>query len=105
MKQTVIGTVVGTGNLLTISLGFQPDYVEIINVTSALGFEKAEWITGMADLSAYKTIATGVRTKLTTTGIGMYTGTAGVNNEGFTIGADADLNVLGETISYRAVRN
>jgi len=99
-----IGTVEGTGSAINVSCGFIPDYVEIINIDSAAGFEKGEWITGMADPSAYKTVAAGTRTKITSTGIGTYAGstTAG---KGFTIGADTDLNVSGETIAYRAIRN
>ena len=102
--QEKIGTVEGTGAAITVSCGFQPDYVEIINIDSASGFEKGEWITGMADPSAYKTVAAGTRTKLTTTGIGLFAGSASAA-PGFTIGTDADLNVDGETIAYRAVRN
>lgn len=102
--QTVIGTVEGTGSAIVVALGFAPDYVEIINIDSAAGFEKGEWITGMASPSAYKTVAAGTRTKLTTTGITINAGSDTVA-AGFTIGADADLNASGETISYRATRN
>jgi hypothetical protein len=102
-EQVKIGTVEGTGSAIVISCGFQPDYVEIINIDSSAGFEKAEWIKGMANPSAYKTVAAGTRTKLTTTGIGLYAGTASAG-EGFTINVDTDLNVNGETIAYRAMR-
>tara|TARA_R110001606_G_scaffold149391_2_gene289368 strand:- start:1852 stop:2175 length:324 start_codon:yes stop_codon:yes gene_type:complete len=104
-EQAKIGTVEGTGSAINVECGFLPDYVEIINLDSSAGFEKGEWITGMANPSAYKTVASGTRTKLTTTGIGMYAGTAAGFSQGFSIGADADLNVAGETIAYRAVRN
>jgi len=104
MKDVKIGTVEGTGAAITVPLGWIPDYVEIINIDSAAGFEKGEWIAGMADPSAYKTVAAGTRTKLTTAGIGMYAGSSTVA-PGFTIGTDADLNANGETIAYRAIRN
>lgn len=103
-EQVVIGTVEGTGSAINVECGFNPDYVEIINIDSAAGFEKGEWITGMADPSAYKTVAAGTRTKLTTTGIGSYAGAAGSAALGFTINVDTDLNVSGETIAYRAMR-
>ncbi len=41
---------------------------------------------------------------ITANGITQYEGTSGGNSEGFTIGADSDVNVSGETIVYTAYR-
>jgi hypothetical protein len=41
---------------------------------------------------------------ITANGISQYVGTSGGNSQGFTIGADSDVNVSGETILWEAYR-
>lgn len=98
------GTVEGTGSAINVSTGFQPDYVKVLNYDSAT-IEGAEWFggAGMPDGSAIKQTGTPTRTKITSNGISAYAGDD-TNEEGFTIGADADINASGETIYWIAMR-
>lgn len=99
----VSGTVAGTGAALTINCGFVPDCVELINVTSATK-EELKWVEGMAAASGLKTINAS-RSIVTEGGVSVVGGTEGSTVEqGFVIGADADINVAAETIFYRATR-
>ncbi len=91
-----VGSIVGTGSALTVAsemVGFRPKYVKVSNRTSRDCFE---WFADMPDDSAIKMVAAGTRTAPTSNGI---TPTA----SGFTIGADTDVNVSGETIDYLAI--
>ncbi len=86
-------TVAAQNTAINKSIGFAPDYVKVINVTSAFGFE---WWADMADAEAYFTTgSTGVDALVTSNGITPYAGTVGGVGKGFTIGADND--VIGET--------
>ena len=49
----------------TFTVGFQPRYIAIHNLTDRISHE---WFQGMADLSALKTVAAGTRTLDTTEG-------------------------------------
>lgn len=102
-KQVKSGTVTGTGAAIDISLGWNPKRVVVLNTTSAT-LEQLEWITGMDDGAAIKTVAAGTRTKIASTGISAF---AGDDDEalGFTIGADTDVNVSAEEISWIAYRD
>lgn len=93
------GTVEGTGAAINIELGFSPSYVRILNID---GIAVAEWIWGMADASAMKQVTAGTISHPTSNGISPYTGAAGQTPVGFTIGADADVNVSGETLFWVA---
>ncbi len=85
-------TVAAQNTAINKSIGFAPDYVKVINVTSAFGYE---WWADMADAEAYKTIgSSGVDALVTSNGITPYAGTVGGVGKGFTIGTDND--VLGE---------
>ena len=110
----VKGSTTGTGAAITISLGFQPDFVKIWNPNDAGSlWPTLEWTSGMAADSGFKTLkvvdngATGnaTTTKITTGGITTFAGTAGSAAAGFTIGTDADINANGEVIYYIAMRN
>tara|TARA_R110000824_G_scaffold401790_1_gene616454 strand:- start:37750 stop:38073 length:324 start_codon:yes stop_codon:yes gene_type:complete len=102
MNPTVVsGTVVGTGADITIKCGFKPAMVELINVTSATK-EELKWCEGMAQASGLKTINAS-RSIITTLGVSTVGGD-GVE-EGFTIGADTDVNVAAEVIFYRVTRS
>ena len=100
------GTQDGTGAAINIELGWQPDKVEVQNCEAA-DFARLEWYKGMADAAAIKT-ATSTKSLLTTLGISMYAGSStpgAQKRKGFTIGADADVNVSGESITWCAWRN
>lgn len=92
--RTEVGRVTGTGALITVETrqGDTPIAVRLFNED---GLATAEWTESMGDGAAVKRITDGTMTVLTTTGI---TPVAG----GFTIGADADLNVAGEVIHWVA---
>ena len=83
-----------TAATIAITLGYTPRYVRVLNMTSG---DMYEWIEGMADASAHKRIAAGTASIITTLGI---TPTA----NGFTIGLDADVNVINEQLSWVAMR-
>lgn len=83
----------GTAAAFTITTGFKPRYVAVFNVTSG---DKYEWFEGMADASAFKQVAAGTSTIITTLGIT-------VSASGFTVGLDTDLNVTSEQLSWMAI--
>lgn len=75
-----------------ITTGFKPRYVRVVNETSR---DMLEWLEGMADASAVKSVAAGTRTLITTLGI------TALGN-GFTVGLDLDVNVTAEQLSWVA---
>lgn len=68
--------------------GFKPRRVVVENVSSGVMFV---WRDTMADASAVKTAANGARTFVTVAGITPLTG-------GFRLGADASINIAGQTL-------
>jgi len=85
----------GTGAALNMDkVGFRPKLVRVVNVASG-GLCRIEWFRGMADGAGVKTSVDGDISVLTTLGI-----TPRAN--GFTLGADTDLNVSGELCRYEA---
>lgn len=113
MGNYVVGSVAGTGSAINVSLGFIPDYVKVFNPNDAGSlWPTLEWCTGMAAASGFKTLksvdsgSTGNASsnKITSNGISTYAGSSSAA-KGFTIGADADINVNGETIYYLALAN
>ena len=78
---------------ITITTGFRPRYVKVVNVTSG---DMYEWFEGMTDASAIRTIAAGTRTILATLGITD-------NENGFIIGLDLTVNVISEQLSWIAM--
>ena len=103
MKDTVTGTVEGTGSAINISVGFVPSYVKVQNIDSAT-IESMEWWNNMPDANAIKRAGTSspAFSKLTSNGISPYD--VATAADGFTIGADADVNASAETIVWLAVR-
>ena len=83
----------GTAAAFTITTGFKPRYVKVVNNTSRDWYE---WFEGMADASAHKTVAAGTGTAITTLGIT-------VSASGFTVGLDLDVNVSNEQLSWMAI--
>ena len=89
------GTIDGTGAAISIVCGFRPRYVKVVNVASG-GLCSIEHIDTMAAASGFKGITAGTKTFISSNGITL-------NDFGFTIGADADVNVSGEAIHYIAI--
>jgi hypothetical protein len=87
----------GTAAAFTITTGFKPRYVKVMNVD---GLCMEEWYEGMADASAVKTVDSGSNAtdviKITSNGIT-------VSASGFTVGLDTDINVSSEQLSWIAM--
>ena len=87
----------GTAAAFTITTGFKPRWVKVMNV-DGLCYE--EWYEGMADASAVKTVDSGAGTtdvvKITSNGIT-------VSSSGFTVGLDTDIIVSSEQLSWISI--
>ena len=81
-----------TAAAITITCGFRPRLVKVLNNTSA---DSYVWVEGMAAASAFKTVAAGTNSAITTLGIT-------VAEDGFVIGLDLDVNVINEQLSWIA---
>ena len=93
VNRTVVGSFKGTGSALNVrSVGFRPKAVHVMNVG---GLCQAWWTEKMADAAAVKQVTDGTISALTSNGITPL-------SNGFTLGADADLNVSGELCQYIA---
>lgn len=112
MKTFKSGKVTGTGAAIDIPLGFQPDYIKCYNPNDAGAlYPTIEWFAGMPAANGLKSLkvvdsgATGnaSQNKITANGLSLFAGDA-TNGPGFTIGADGDLNVVGEDIHWIAMR-
>ncbi len=91
----VTGAVVGTGSAINVrTVGFRPKTVKVIN---AGGLVTALWTDKMADAAAWKELNhdTAQRAFVTSDGITPL-------SDGFTIGADSDINASGEQIYFIA---
>ena len=82
-----------TAAAFDITTGFKPRYVRIVNETSG---DQIEWFDGMADSEGLKRIAAGAGALVTSNGI------IPLSN-GFTVGLDADINVINEQLSWLAL--
>lgn len=96
VNNVVVGRYLDTGTVaaFTITLGFKPRYVAVVNVTSR---DMMEYFEGMADDSGVKTVAAGTRTLDVADAIT-------VSNAGFVMGLDTDVVVTSEQISWMAIR-
>ena len=83
----------GTAAAFTITVGFTPRYVRVLNVPDRT---QLEWFQGMAAAEAHKTVAAGTATNITTLGI-----TQGTYS--FTVGLDTDVNVSNKQLSWIAI--
>lgn len=106
------GQVIGTGAAINVQLGWLPDYVKVFNPNDAGSlWPTMEWGNGMGAGKGFKTLkavdsgATGNASSafVATNGISQYAGD-GTHNQGFTIGADGDINVSGEGLVWIAMR-
>lgn len=89
------GAVVGTGaNLDVRTVGYRPRSVRVFNLGA--GLASGEWFDSMPDGSVIKRVTAGT--------MSLVTGGNGITPlaDGFRIGADANLNVTGQTIHWEA---
>lgn len=94
-SRMMTGAVKGTGASLDVKVvGFRPRRVELVNVAAG-GLVTGKWQKEMADASMVKQAAAGTTTLITTLGITPL-------SQGFTVGADTDMNVSGEQINWTA---
>ena len=96
---TKIGSVVGTGAAVNISIGFIPDYVVIANVTD--GDVIDHWWSGMTAGTSVSVAAAAI-TRAAPDGITTYAGSA-TAGQGFTIGAG--ISEVGKTLRYTAIQS
>jgi len=61
------GTIVGDGTILTVTLGYRPQRVVLINVTDAIKFEKHD--AGMLNTETLQTVAAGAQSTTTSSQI------------------------------------
>jgi hypothetical protein len=98
-----VGTVTGTGATINVSLEFTPRRVKVLNVTSA---DRMEWSSPMPPAAAYKTVAAGTNSYITTLGVTpveqLKLDDEADPGRGFQIGADTDVNVTDEVIMWVA---
>ena len=99
------GSFTSAGTEANVSIGWTPRYVIVSRVTTTL--VTAEWQTGMAQASCLLTIdhatAASILSLPTTSCISTYAGST-TAAPGFTLGTDANINVNGDTVRWRAWR-
>lgn len=92
--KVIRGSLIGTGAAIDVkTVGFRPRSVHVINVSSG---DEAKWTHTLADAAAFKRVAAGTGALITSDGITPIA-------EGFTLGADTDLNVSGEIVHWEAI--
>ena len=84
----------GTAAEFTITTGFKPRYVQVVNV-GATGLAKLEWFEGMTDGTALLTITNGTMS-VSTDGIEIL-------SNGFTVEINTDVNITNEQLSWMAI--
>ena len=87
--------ITGTGAAIEVKPGFKPRYIRILNTD---GVCTLEWATGMAAAAGYKIVGA-TQSLISSGGI-----TLAADGLTFTIGADADINVSGESITVMAFK-
>lgn len=100
---SIFGSKEGTGATINVSIGFIPEKVILKNIDDTSDFPELEWVTGMDAGFGTKRVGS-TFSRLTTLGVSEYAGSPASASAGFTIGADTDINVDGETILWEAVR-
>lgn len=92
--KVIRGSFIGTGLAIDIkTVGFRPRSVELHNVTDKVS---AKWTTTMADASMCLWITDGTMTFEVADGITPLA-------DGFTVGANADLNATAEVVHWEAI--
>jgi len=111
MNDFAVGSVAGTGAAINVSVGFQPRYIRVVNTAKNVVVEYIDGIgAGKGIKDQDQAVAEGGSASYTvgpqfisSNGITKYAGSSSAP-EGFTIGADTDLNVSGDTLYYVAHR-
>lgn len=94
-----IGTYTGSGAAQNISIGFIPDYVEVVNMTTPA---VDEWFSGMAAGTSLTSTGTAA-IRAAPNGITAFSGTSGLAGQGFTVGAGLSTNAA--VYRYKALQN
>lgn len=100
IPSTHVGKVTGTGALINVVCGFKPDYVQIVNRTTGATLE---WFRD-AGTNSKKTVVAGTVT-IVTGAASLAAYESATLGEGFTIPADAQVNVNTNVIDFIAVRS
>lgn len=87
----------GTAVAVTITTGFKPRYVKVVNQT---GLCMAEWFEGMTAAHSVKTVDSGSDA---TNIVAVTSNGITVSATGFTIGVDTDINVSAEQMRWIAM--
>lgn len=85
---TKVGTYTGSGAAQNISIGFIPDYVEIICITTPAS---DKWFSGMTAGTSVTTTGTAA-IRAAPNGVTAFAGTAALAGQGFTVGAGLSVN-------------
>ena len=102
MNSFATATQDGTGASIDIELGWVPDHVIVQNIEAA-DIGKLEWFKGMTAGHAIKRV-TSTSSAITSLGITQLSSPSS-GAKGFRIGADTDVNVSGEALTWLAWRN
>jgi len=96
VDRVVVGAFYGTTGVAVVvdTVGFRPKLVRVVNA-GATGLSRLEWMDGMADASAVKTVTNGTISVITADGITP-------RAKGFTLGADANVNIDAEIVYFEA---
>lgn len=94
-----VGSYTGTGAAINVSVGFVPDYVKVVNITTP-GVD--EWFNGMAAATSITSTGAGAL-RAAPNGITAFAGTAATAGQGFTVGAG--LSTAAAVYRYYALQN
>lgn len=88
----ITGSYIGTGALITVSVGYRPKYVQIVNVTDPAIVHHNDMLPDDSFVSQED-------------GATAYTTSNGVTltDDGFTVGTDAQINTSGDLCHYLAI--
>jgi hypothetical protein len=99
VRNVAVGSYIesGTAVAITITTGFKPRYIKVVNET---GLCMEEWFEGMTAAHAVKTVDSGSGT---TDIVNLSSNGITVSSSGFTIGVDTDINVTAEQLRWIAM--
>lgn len=95
VRNVAVGRYINTSaeTAFTITLGFKPRYVKVVNLDDDI---QGEWFEGMADDSMFKRVQDGTGNEITSTAIT-------VSANGFTLAADSSVNGNNKQLSWIAM--
>lgn len=94
-----VGSYTGNGAAQNISVGFVPDYVRIVNITTPA---EDVWYSGMTAGTSVTTTGTAA-IRAAPNGVTAFAGTAALAGQGFTVGAGLSVNAA--VYRYVALQN